>query len=106
ALKDAAIVTSGIDYRRWHTSDGQLRHHIIDPRTGYSAQTDVLSTTVVHPHAPTAEAYAKAVLLLGGQAGLEWLQGRWHAAGLVVRQDGAALATSDFCSLITEKDAL
>ena len=32
-LRDSAVVTSGIDYRRWQTVDGQPRHHIIDPRT-------------------------------------------------------------------------
>jgi thiamine biosynthesis lipoprotein len=99
-LRDAAVVTSGIDYRRWLTVDGQICHHIINPFTGVAAQTDVLTVTVIHPHAPTAEAYAKVVLLKGSDSGLVWLNDRWNAAGLVIRQDGAVVATSSFAAYI------
>jgi thiamine biosynthesis lipoprotein len=102
-LRDACLVTSGVDYRRWTTANGMQRHHIIDPRSGAPAETDVLTVTVQHPHAPTAEAYAKAVLLRGAEAGLNWLQTQWNAAGLVVRQDGAVLATPYFANLVQER---
>lgn len=102
-LRDTAVVTSGIDYRRWTTADGQSRHHIINPLTGAPALTDVRAVTIIHPHAPTAEAYAKAVLLKGCEAGLRWLDSRWNAAGLVVRQDGAVLATARFIAYFQER---
>ncbi|HEX2905791.1 MAG TPA: FAD:protein FMN transferase [Phototrophicaceae bacterium] len=103
ALTDTAIVTSGVDFRRWKTQDGHTHHHIIDPRTGAPVQTDVLTVTVVHPQATTAEAYAKAVILLGAEAGLHWLNHQWHAAGVVVRHDGAVLSTSRFVLLLNER---
>ncbi len=90
-----AIATSGIDYRRWKQGDRQ-QHHLIDPRTGEPAHTDVLTATVIHADAPTAEAYTKALVLLGSEPGLNWLNQQWYASGLVVRQDGAVLATSNF----------
>lgn len=102
-LRDTAIVTSGIDYRRWTTADGQQRHHIINPRTGEPAATDVLTATIIHPHASTAEAYAKAVLLKGSRAGLDWLNSRWQAAGLVIQQDRAVVATTNFVSYFQER---
>lgn len=95
-LHQGTVVTSGIDYRRWVTADGQTHHHIVHPMTGLPAQTDIVSATIIHPHAPTAEAYAKAVLLKGSMDGLNWLQKRWYAAGMVIRQDGGVLATSNF----------
>lgn len=97
-LRDASLVTSGVDFRRWTAKDGTAHHHIIDPRTGRCAETDVLTVTVHHPSAVTAEAYAKAVLLRGAENGLHWLDTRWDASGLVVRQDGAVLATDLFSS--------
>lgn len=100
-LYNQAISTSGIDYRRWQSADGARQHHIIDPRTGEPALTDVLSATVIHPRATTAEAYAKAVILQGTENGLAWLNRQWHTTGLVFRQDGAALATS---TLIHERN--
>ena len=40
------VATSGRDYRRWQRG-GQAVHHIVDPRTGWPAQTDVLTATVI-----------------------------------------------------------
>ena len=95
-LSNTSIVTSGVDYRRWQMTDGQMHHHIIDPRTGQSAATDVRTVTIIHPHAPTAEAYSKAVLLLGSQAGLDWLNQQWDASGMVVSENGTVYATSNW----------
>lgn len=71
-LVRGAVATSGRDYRRW-TRGGVEQHHIIDPRTGQPAQTDVLSATIVAPDGPAAEMAAKVALILGSQAGLAWL---------------------------------
>jgi thiamine biosynthesis lipoprotein len=94
-VRNAAIVTSGKDYRHWQRA-GKNQHHIIDPRTGQSAQTDVTSVTVMHPYAPTAEVYAKAVMLLGSKRGLEWINEQPNASALVACDDGSVLATNAF----------
>jgi FAD:protein FMN transferase len=99
-LKDTTIITSGVDYRCWTTSDGEHKHHIIDPQTGLSATTDVLTVSVIHPHAPSAEIFAKAVLLMQSEAGLKWLHQHWRTQALVVRQDGCVMSTANFTGLI------
>jgi thiamine biosynthesis lipoprotein len=99
-LTDAAVATSGIDYRRW-TLNGKPQHHLIDPRTGQPAVTDVLSATVIHPDAALAEGYTKALILSGSRAGLAWLGSQPQQAALIARTDGAVLATSDFQAHIT-----
>ena len=103
-LRDASLVTSGVDFRRWQGRDGRPHHHIMDPFTGKSADTDVLTVTIHHPTATTAEAYAKAVLLRGADAGLNWLQTRWDASGLVVRRDGAVLTSPQFLARVSERN--
>ncbi|WP_119070645.1 FAD:protein FMN transferase [Aggregatilinea lenta] len=95
AVVDQAVATTGIDYRRWRQG-GKLQHHIIDPRTGQPARTDVESVTVICSTAAAAEAYAKAILLLGSDAGLEWINQQPQHAALVVRTHGAVIATQDF----------
>ena len=60
----AGVATSGVLRRRWSTPDGP-RHHIIDPRTGRPACTDLVQVTVAAPRAAAAEAAATAALLLG-----------------------------------------
>jgi len=65
-----------------------LNHHIIDPRTGQSALTDILTVTVIAPTVMEAEAAAKAVFLLGSEAGLNWLEADSGLAGLLVLDNG------------------
>jgi thiamine biosynthesis lipoprotein len=92
-LSSGGVATSGRDYRRW-VKDGRPQHHIIDPRTGHPAVTDVLAATVIAPSARLAEAAAKAVLIQGSLSGLLWLEQRPELAGLVVLESGETLAST------------
>ena len=94
-LGRCGIATSGRDYRRWKWN-GAWQHHIIDPRTGCPAVTDVISTTVVAPTLVEAEVAAKVALILGSQAGLDWLENQPSTAGLLVLEDGQRLYSSRF----------
>ena len=60
------VATSGRDHRQWVRPGGPM-HHVIDPRTGLPAQTDIVTATVVAGTAVQAEAFAKAVMILGSQ---------------------------------------
>ncbi len=98
-VTDCAVATSGVDYRRWRQGN-RTRHHLIDPRSGQPAETDVLSATVVHPDAALAEGYAKALVLMGSEEGLAWILRQPQGAALVVRKDRAVLATASFQRLL------
>jgi thiamine biosynthesis lipoprotein len=89
-LGRGGVATSGRDRRHWLRA-GVPQHHIIDPRSGQPATTDVLTATVLAGHAQQAEAAAKVVVILGSQAGLAWLDAQPTLAGLVVREDGQLL---------------
>lgn len=90
-LHDGGVATSGKDRRRWMQGTA-LNHHIIDPRTGQPAVTDILTVTVIAPTAMEAEAAAKAVFLLGSGAGLDWLDADTGLAGILVLDDGQVIA--------------
>ncbi len=92
---DCGIATSGTDFRRWHNGR-QLRHHIIDPRTGLPAATDVLAATVIAPTAIDAEAAAKAALILGSADGMAWIGARQNHAALLVRNCGDVMRSSRY----------
>lgn len=59
-----AVATSSITKRQWQ-HNGQLQHHLIDPRSGKPAQTEWVSTTVWAESATEAEVYAKVLLIAG-----------------------------------------
>lgn len=87
-----AVATSGRDFRKW-TRDGKAAHHLIDPRSGLPAVTDVLTATVIAPTIFQAEVAAKVALLLGSVNGLAWLEARELAARLIL-DDGNILTSA------------
>lgn len=63
--KKLAIATSGITKRKGRNESGEPWHHLIDPRTGKPAATDILTATVTAAHATEADIAAKCFVLLG-----------------------------------------
>jgi thiamine biosynthesis lipoprotein len=70
-LKDMGAATSGTTKRAWAGG-----HHLIDPRTGLPAQSDLSEAAVLASTATDAEIYAKVALLLGSNDAPTWLEGR------------------------------
>jgi thiamine biosynthesis lipoprotein len=98
-LQHTALATSTIARRRWQ-KNGQMMHHLIDPRTGQPACTDAVSVSVVAPRTALAEIYAKAALILGAEPGLAYLQGVPGVEGLLVTANAEILMTPGFVPLV------
>lgn len=86
------IATSGTSVHRW-VVQGETRHHLIDPRTGRPAVTDVVQATVVAASARAAETLAKTVVILGSERGMAFLEGA-EARGAVLLTDQDELLLS------------
>lgn len=92
-LTDGAVATSSQLKRRWTAADGTDRHHLIDPATGTSSTSPVLSATVVAAEGWQAEVLTKVAFLdafgqgaLADDAGFELVE-MLQAAALVVTPD-------------------
>jgi thiamine biosynthesis lipoprotein len=101
-LGRGGVATSGRDYRKWQQG-GVWKHHIIDPRTGQPAATDVLTATVIAPNVMDAEIAAKVLLVLGSRSGLEWIEARPSLSALLVLEDGRCLPSSRFERIAKER---
>lgn len=88
ALPAGAVATSSSLLRRWRTTTGEA-HHLIDPRRGEPAITDVVAVTVVSSHAWWAEALTKSLYLAGPDA----LDGLRDAHAVMVMADGTRHCT-------------
>ena len=86
ALFEGTVATSSTYERRWQRA-GQTIHHIIDPRSGMPAQSDVLTASVIATQAIYAEAAAKIIVVLGSAAGLAWVS-RYALPALIIDQSG------------------
>ncbi len=93
SLARGALATSSIGRRRWQR-DGQPMHHLIDPRRGRPAASDLHTVTVLAPTAVEAEVAAKAALLLGRAAGRRYLAQR-SLPGVLVGVDRRWQTTGD-----------
>lgn len=65
-VADATVVTSGI-YERNFEKDGKIYHHILDPETGYPAETDLeaVTLTAAKGNSGFCDAVSTACLILG-----------------------------------------
>lgn len=87
-LRDRGMATSG-NYRNFFKADGSRYSHIIDPRTGRPVDHTLASATVVARTCTRADGAATAVMVLGPEKGIEWLNARGlRALLLVAREDG------------------
>ena len=67
------MATSG-NYRNIRVVDGKQYSHTIDPRIGMPDQSDILSATVLHESCMFADAYATALMVLGMDEVMPFIQ--------------------------------
>ncbi|MFG2787754.1 FAD:protein FMN transferase [Streptomyces sp. NPDC048419] len=71
----AVVSAAGADELAVATSGTAERGaHIVDPRTGRSAVTDLVAVTVVAPELTWADCWATAAFAMGSRDGLRWLE--------------------------------
>ena len=90
-VADESVVTSGV-YERFVEIDGKRYQHIIDPQTGWPADSDFVSATVIAKSSCVADALA-TVLLMTGSAGFDAFARRHPDCRLIaITTDGRVLS--------------
>ena len=112
-LTNAYAVTSG-GYQRYFEQDGKRYHHIIDPATGYPAESGLLQVTVVaggdddgNPAGTgtMCDAFSTALFVMGEEKALEfWRSGVYDFDLVLVTDDGRVLVTDGLADRFTPAD--
>ena len=63
-IADSAVVSSGA-YERNFKVGNKVYHHILDPKTGYPADTGISQVTVVGENSALCDAYSTAIFVMG-----------------------------------------
>jgi len=84
-LKSGEICATSGDYERYFEYDGVRYHHILDPKTGAPATSDVISATVISSDGMMADAYATAAVVLGSEKALALFERSNVRAALITR---------------------
>ena len=92
AVGRAALATSGKAHRGFRVGERWFGH-VIDPRTGWPVQRTA-SASAIAADAATADAVATAVMVLGPEEGLGFVDSLDGVAALLIADDGAVYRSS------------
>lgn len=103
-LADKAVITSGA-YERNFEQDGITYHHIIDPRTGYPAESGLSSVTIVSDDGTLADGLSTALFIMGKEAAVEFWRSRRDDFDMVLlADDGAVTVSAGIADALTLSD--
>ncbi len=93
SIKDQAVITSG-GYERYFEEDGKTYHHIIDPRTGYPADSGLISVTIVSSDGTLADGLSTSLFIMGKDKAIEyWRNHSDEFDGILETEDGTLYVT-------------
>lgn len=92
--RDRGVATSAPNRRRW-MAGGREQHHLLDPRTGRPAPSDLEQVTLLAPTAEVADVLAKTAFLMGRRAGGHFLSRLPGIGGVLIPRDGAPEITGE-----------
>ncbi len=92
-VADQAVVTSG-NYERYFEQDGVRYHHILDPHTGYPADSDVVSTTIIADKGIDCDALSTAVYIMGSDRGMKLINSLDNIEAVFIKTDGEIISSA------------
>lgn len=91
---DKAIITSG-GYERYFEENGQVWHHILNPETGYPADSGLSSVTVVSRDGTMADGLSTSLFIMGKDKALAYWKSNAELFDLVLYEEDGTLTITE-----------
>ncbi len=101
SLSDTSVATSGT-YERYFITDNTKYYHILDPATGYPADTDIESVTVISEYSVDCDCLCTSCILLGKDDALSLIESIPDTEAIFVLNDKSIIKTSGADKLIRQ----
>ncbi|MCL1805696.1 MAG: FAD:protein FMN transferase [Clostridiales bacterium] len=89
---DISLVSSG-SYERYFVHEGKAYHHILDVRTGFPADNELMQVTILSDKSVDGDGFSTTAFLLGLEGGLRLVGGTEGVEGVFVTKDKKVYAT-------------
>jgi len=100
-IEDKCVITSG-GYERFFEKDGVRYHHIIDPRTGFPADSGIISATIISNDGTLADGLSTSLFIMGkDEAEKYWRKNADKFDYILEDKDGKLYVTEGAADLLT-----
>ena len=100
-IEDKCVITSG-GYERYFEKDGVHYHHIIDPRTGYPADSGLISATIISDDGALADGLSTSLFIMGkDEAEKYWREHADDFDYILEDEDGTLYVTEGADEILT-----
>lgn len=100
-LTDKAVITSG-GYERYFEENGKTYHHIIDPSTGFPADSGLTSVTIVSEEGALADGLSTACFVMGKDKAYElWKKSPDRFDMILLTEEGELYITAPLQGMFT-----
>lgn len=86
-INDLSVVSSGIYERYFKTKDGKLYHHIINPKTGYSYENDLIAVTIICKNSVDGDSLSTTCFSMGKEKGLQYINSLENVYAMFITKD-------------------